>query len=66
LSSRFRKEAGVEEAEVKAKKAAEADAVIARRLAEILRITREDEERMLLNLKMRQLERRARKTSQNK
>ena len=56
----------MEEAEVKAKKAAEADAVIARRLAEILRITREDEERMLLNLKMRQLERRARKTSQNK
>ena len=56
----------MEETEVKAKKAAEADAVIARRLAELLRITREDEERMLLDLKTRQLERLARKASENK
>jgi hypothetical protein len=56
----------VDKAAEKAKKAAEGDAVIARRLEETLRTRQEDEERFLLALKMRQLERLARKALENK
>lgn len=62
----MRKEGAVEDAALEKKKAAEADAAIARRLENLLRVTREDEAKHLAILKMRRLERRARKPNGSK
>ncbi len=56
----------MEPVKVEKKQTAEADATIARRLENALRVVREDEARLLEIIKVRRLERRARRAAHTK